>query len=59
MVLRRKLSTLTLLGALVLAWSCACTHTPPERFMAGIEVLPPHGWMEFCRRNPLDVDCRD
>lgn len=38
MVLRRKLSTLTLLGALVLAWSCACTHTPPERFI--LDPLP-------------------
>lgn len=58
MVLGRKLSTLTLLGILVLAGSSGCTHAPPERFIAGIEVQAPHGWIGFCRRNPADVDCR-
>lgn len=58
MVLGRKLMALTVLYLLVLAGTSGCAHAPPERFIAGVEVQAPNGWIGFCRRNPADVDCR-
>lgn len=57
MVFGRKLSARALFGLLVLLSAGGCAQAPPERFIAGAEVQAPHGWLDFCNRNPTDADC--
>jgi predicted transglutaminase-like cysteine proteinase len=30
----------------------------PEPFIAGEPTVPPHGWVDYCKRHPQDRDCR-
>jgi predicted transglutaminase-like cysteine proteinase len=54
----RALRFLGLLAALALLGPIGCMNPSPRPFVAGAEVQPPSGWMDYCRRNPTDVDCR-
>lgn len=60
MVCGSQLTIGTRINALLVLLICnvrGCTHAPPEPFITGAEVPAPHGWIDYCNRNPLDEDC--